>query len=152
MTTRIKNEDLFHLLTGRTPLGINRVFSHQLKKAEISLTKEQWSVMAVLWKEDGVTQQFLADATFRDRAGITRLLDNLERDRLVERRPHEEDRRTNLIFLTKKGKEIEEDVVNVLEETIHSVTENIDDDSIENLRFVFEKINDNIQKLENQEL
>lgn len=144
MTTRIKNEDILHLLTGRTPLNLNRFLSQNLKEAGISLTKEQWSVMAVLWKTDGCTQQVLADATYRGRAGITRLLDNLEKERYIQRRSSETDRRTNLVFLTKKGKDIEKEVVDVVEETIRAMTKNISDKEIKELRDIFEKINKNI--------
>lgn len=147
-TTRFVNEDIIHLLTGRTPMSLSRLFSIYLREADISVTKEQWSILAVLWKKDGVTQQYLADKTFRDRAGITRLLDNLQKAGFVERRPDKEDRRTNCIFLTEKGKAIEEDVVEVLDDVVHSITHNIPDEDIERLREIFDQINQNIQKLE----
>lgn len=129
-------------------MSLSRLFSIYLREADISVTKEQWSILAVLWKKDGVTQQYLADKTFRDRAGITRLLDNLQKAGLVERRPDKEDRRTNCIFLTEKGKAIEEDVVEVLDDVVHSITHNIPDEDIERLREIFDQINQNIQKLE----
>jgi len=147
MTTRIEDEDILHLLTGRTPLNLNRFLSYNLKEAGISLTKEQWSVMAVLWKNDGCTQQVLADATDRGRAGITRLLDNLEKEGFIERRASKADRRANLIFLTKRGIAIEKEVVAVVEETISAITKNISDDEIKRLRIIFEKINKNILEI-----
>lgn len=148
MTTRVKNEDMLHLLTGRTPLGINRLLSYYLKLADIALTREQWSIMAVLWKKDGLTQQMIADKTYRDRPGTTRLLDNLEKEGYVERRPHESDRRTKLIFLTSKGKKIESEVVKALNDTIQTVTKNVSNHQIETLRNTFEQINQNIQEQE----
>lgn len=147
MTTRFEDEDILHLLTGRTPLNLNRFLSQNLKEAGLSLTKEQLSVMAVLWRTDGCSQQVLADATDRGRAGITRLLDNLEKEGLIERHPSQADRRTNLIFLTKKGKVIEKEVVAVVEETISAITKNISDDEIKKLRKIFEKINKNILEI-----
>lgn len=148
MTTRIENEDVFHLLTGRTSLNVNRFLSHNLKEAGISLTREQWSVLAVLWKIDGCTQQMLADATDRGRAGITRLIDNLERDNFVQRRADKNDRRSNLIFLTSKGKQIEQDVVKVLNDTVAAITKDISDEEIKSLREIMERINENILELE----
>ena len=41
MTTRIGNEDILNLLTGRTPLTINRLLGYYLKESGIVLTKEQ---------------------------------------------------------------------------------------------------------------
>ncbi|RQP13871.1 MAG: MarR family transcriptional regulator [Chryseobacterium sp.] len=150
MTTGISNEDILHLLTGRTPQNINRLLGQRLRMANVSLTKEQWSVMAVLWKHDGCTQQQLADTTSRDRPSTTRLLDNLQKEGYIERRPHETDRRTNLIFLTEKGRGIEGQVIEALNETINSITGGVSPEEIDALRNIFKKINDNIQELENQ--
>lgn len=109
--------------------------------------------MAVLWKNDGCTQQVIADATYRDRPGTTRLLDSLEREGYIERRPQKQDRRTNLIFLTRKGKSIERTVVAALNKTIEVATRGISGKQINQLREIFETINNNIQTLElNQQL
>lgn len=151
MTTRFKNEDVLHLLTGRTPLSVNRLLSYYIKESGISLTKEQWSIMAVLWENDGCTQQVLADATYRDRPGITRLVDNLEKEGYIQRKAHPTDRRTNLIYLTKKGKEAEKPVVNALDETIQVATQNLSDKQLNDLRKTLDQIHNNIQEHINQE-
>lgn len=146
MTTRIKNQDIIPLLTGRTPQNINRLLSYFLKKSNIPLTREQWSIMAVLWKNDGCPQQILADATDRDRPGITRLVDNLEKENMVERKPDPNDRRTNLIFLTKKGREIENSVIQALNDTIEIATKGMQDEDLHVMRKAFDQINQNIQE------
>lgn|SRR5690606_13232852 len=148
MTMILKNEDFIHLLTGRTPLNMDRLLSYHLKEEQIPLSREQWSVMAVLWKEDGCTQQRLADVTHRDRPGITRLLDNLQKEGFIERRAHETDRRTNRIFLTAKGKSVQGNVVRALTKTVEAATKNISNAQLSNLRKTFEQINNNIQNLE----
>lgn len=101
--------------------------------------------MAVLWRNDGCTQQAIADATYRDRPGTTRLLDNLQKDGFIERKADKSDRRTNLIYLTQKGKSIEKAVVNALNKTIDVATKGISDQKINTLREIFEQINKNIQ-------
>ena len=52
-----------------------------------------------------MSQQQLCDATFRDKPSITRLVDNLEKLKLVKRNASKEDRRKNLIVL-KNGKNV----------------------------------------------
>lgn len=148
MATKIYKEDVFHLLIGRTPQNLNRFLSHNLKNSGIPMTKEQWSVMAVLWETDGCTQQILADATHRGRAGITRLLDNLEKEGYVKRQPDPNDRRSNLIFLTEKGSAIQQQVVSVLNEIVRAITRNILDEDIRHLRETLSQINSNILELE----
>lgn len=54
--------------------------------------------------KDGVTQQELCNATFKDKPSMTRLIDNMEKQHLVIRVPDKKDRRTNKIHLTENGK------------------------------------------------
>jgi DNA-binding MarR family transcriptional regulator len=68
----------------------------------IGLTRSQWSVLAFLLREDGVQQQRLAELMELTPITMTGLLDRLERDGWVERRPDPADRRAKRIFLTKK--------------------------------------------------
>ena len=58
--------------------------------------------------KDGVTQQELCNATFKDKPSMTRLIDNMERLNLVVRISGKTDRRINLIHLTKTGRDLEE--------------------------------------------
>ena len=79
-----------------------------------------------LWEKDGVTQQELCNATFKDKPSMTRLIDNMERQHLVVRISDKKDRRTNLIHLTKDGKELEEKARIIagqtLKEALHGIT------------------------------
>lgn len=68
----------------------------------IGLTRSQWSVLAFLLREDGVQQQRLAELMELTPITMTGLLDRLERDGWVERRPDPDDRRAKRIFLTEK--------------------------------------------------
>ena len=74
----------------------------------MNLTIEQWSVLYHLWKQDGISQQELCNATFRDKPSITRLVDNLEKLNLVKRVASENDRRINKIYLTKQAQKLQE--------------------------------------------
>ena len=104
----IDNEMLFALLSGKLSSAINRKLYRSFRKINIDITPEQWTVLIFLWEKDGVTQQELCNATFKDKPSMTRLIDNMERQHLVVRISDKKDRRTNLIHLTKDGKELEE--------------------------------------------
>jgi len=147
-TDVLTSENKYDLLAGRVPLLINRFLSQKFKINGIDLTREQWSVLAVLWKKDGCSQQNLADATSRDKPGITRLLDNLVKEGYVQREHHKTDRRTNLIYLTKKGKDIEQSVMRVVNETIDQSTKGLSQEQTLVLRDAFQLIYDNIKKYE----
>ena len=143
----LTNEDKYNLLTGRIPLMINRLLSHNFKGNDIDLSREQWSLMAVLWENDGVSQQVLADLTYRDKPSTTRLIDNLEKQHYVVRRPHATDRRQNLIFLTEKGRSIHPKIMEVMDDTMQLVTEGLSEEQTDTIREAFETIYQNIKRI-----
>ena len=117
---------IFAILNGKVSAAINRKLYQNFRTHNIDLTPEQWTVLLYLWEKDGVTQQELCNATFKDKPSMTRLIDNMERQHLVVRISDKKDRRTNLIHLTKTGKELEEMarfIANkTLKEALHGLT------------------------------
>lgn len=144
--TKLSNENKYNLLMGRVPLLLNRFLVKKFKDNDIYLTREQWSILAVLWKNDGCSQQALAEATYRDKPSITRLIDNLEKEGYVERKADKNDRRLNLIFLTQKGRDIEIPMMKIVNETIDIATTNLTEEQILNIRDSFQLIFENINK------
>ncbi|WP_395050541.1 MarR family winged helix-turn-helix transcriptional regulator [Flavobacterium sp.] len=145
METIFTNENLYSILSGRTHSVFNRALLNNFRKNNISLTKEQWTILGVLWQNDGCSQQTLADKTYRDKPGITRLVDNLEKENLVERRPDAKDRRLNLIFLTPKGKIIEKEVIEIVNQTLEDAIKGIDLENLKIVRDTFLQIYDNLE-------
>ncbi|MDO5636939.1 MAG: MarR family transcriptional regulator [Myroides sp.] len=141
----VSSENKYNLLSGRVALLLNRFLSQQFKSANVSLTREQWSILAVLWKSDGCSQQFIADSTCRDKPSVTRLIDNLVKEGYVIRKNDENDRRLNLIYLTDKGKEIEKDVIAAVDDTINKATKGLSNDQIVIVRDAFQIVYDNIK-------
>ena len=76
-----------------------------LKK--IGLNISLWPTLFALWEEDGLTQTELTNRCNTAHYTTTRLLDTLEKMELVERQPHPTSRRAHLVYLTKKGRELE---------------------------------------------
>jgi DNA-binding MarR family transcriptional regulator len=140
----VSSENKYNLLSGRVPLLLNRFLSQQFKNKGVNLTREQWSVLAVLWKTDGCSQQVIANSTSRDKPSVTRLVDNLVKDGYVIRKNHENDRRLNLIFLTEKGKKVEKDVMEIVDDTIEKATNGLSDDQIVAIRDAFQVVYDNL--------
>jgi DNA-binding MarR family transcriptional regulator len=63
----------------------------------------QWRILAVLHERAGCTMSELADFTTIDRTTLTRALDRMARDRLIERRGDAQDRRSVRLSLTAAG-------------------------------------------------
>ncbi len=100
---QFKKGELYSFITGKASTAIARRLQKKFNSLGLNLTIEQWSVLYHLWKEDGMSQQELCNATFRDKPSITRLVDNLEKLNLVKRVASENDRRINKIYLNKAG-------------------------------------------------
>lgn len=141
----LTEQDRYNLLTGNVPLLFNRFLGQQFKLNNINLTREQWSVLVPLWKQQGCSQQAIADFTHRDKPSITRLIDQLEKEGYVERMSHPTDRRQNLIFLTNKGKEIEEKVMYIVNNVTERATRGLSENQIMEIKNFFQHIQNNIQ-------
>ena len=48
MQSILEYQDFYSLLTGRTPQAFNRVLNKNFRQNGVELTKEQWSILAVL--------------------------------------------------------------------------------------------------------
>ncbi|MDA0322422.1 MAG: MarR family transcriptional regulator [Verrucomicrobia bacterium] len=72
---------------------------------EHDLTEAQFNVLMLLkhQSQDGMTQVGLSDRMFVNRANMTGLIDRMERDGLVRRRPRPGDRRVHVVGLTAGG-------------------------------------------------
>jgi DNA-binding MarR family transcriptional regulator len=116
---QFKKGELYSFITGKASTAIARRLQKNFKQSGLDITIEQWSVLYQLWKQDGQRQQQLCDATFRDKPGITRLVDNLEKLKLVKRVPSKNDRRINLIYLTKEAMQLQEKTMELANQTLN---------------------------------
>lgn len=101
-----KNEpsrDLFlNILSTR--MTFRQAIQRVLKRNKIEITFEMLQVMHCLWITEGVSQQYLAEKTVKDKACLTNLINNLEKKNWVLRREDLSDKRNRLVFLTDEGK------------------------------------------------
>ena len=59
-----KKGELYSFITGKASTAIARRLQKKFNATGLNLTIEQWSVLYHLWKEDGISQQELCNATF----------------------------------------------------------------------------------------
>jgi DNA-binding MarR family transcriptional regulator len=98
-----------------------------------------------LWKQDGISQQELCTASYRDKPSITRLVDNLEKLQLVKRVSSESDRRMNLIYLTGRAQKLQDQTMELANETLLEALEGVAPDRIELCREVLQIVYDNLK-------
>ena len=141
---------LFPVVNGKVSTAFNRLIIRNFKKNGISITPEQWTVLAYLWQKDGVTQQNLCEYTYKDKPSMTRLIDNLVKQGLVYRETSREDRRANFIHLTTVGKDLEANAQLAVQETVRIALDSIDSEGIERVKnvltLIFHNINNTLEK------
>lgn len=140
-----KKGELYSFVTGKASTAIARRLQKKFNAAGLNLTIEQWSVLYHLWKQEGISQQELCNATFRDKPSITRLVDNLEKLKLVKRVSSREDRRMNLIYLTAEARKLEMDSMVLAEETLNEALESVPADQVEICKQVLQIVYDNLK-------
>ena len=141
---QFKKGELYSFITGKASTAIARRLQKNFKQSGVDITVEQWSVLYHLWKEEGRSQQQLCDATFRDKPGITRLVDNLEKLRLVKRVPSKSDRRINLIYLTKEAKNLQEKTMELANQTLNEALSGVTNGQIEIAKEVLQTVYNNL--------
>jgi DNA-binding MarR family transcriptional regulator len=131
---------IFAILNGKVSAAINRKLYRNFRQGGLEITPEQWTVLIYLWEKDGVTQQELCNATFKDKPSMTRLIDNMEKVHLVVRISDKNDRRTNLIHLTRTGKELEKRARVIANETLREALQDITIKELEVSQEVLRKV------------
>jgi DNA-binding MarR family transcriptional regulator len=139
-----KKGELYSFISGKASTAIARCLQKKFNARGLNLTIEQWSVLYHLWKQDGLSQQDLCNATFRDKPSITRLIDNLEKLNLVKRVPDESDRRINKVFLTRAAQKLEEQTMQMAEETLNEALEGVPAEQVELCKQVLQQVYNNL--------
>jgi len=81
------------------------------------VTVAQWTVLSRLYEGSDHTPAKLAEYLNLNRSAITRLLDRLEKKKLVQRIVSAQDKRSVGVSLTKKGREMIPNLIHISRET-----------------------------------
>ncbi|MBA4197925.1 MAG: MarR family transcriptional regulator [Chitinophaga sp.] len=143
--SHFKRGELYSVINAMASTAVARRMQKNFRDAGLEITIEQWSILYHLWKEDGLSQQDLCNRTYRDKPSITRLIDNLEKIKLVKRTADKDDKRKNLIFLTDAAKELQQTTIELANQTMDEALIGIAKDEIETVKNVLQKVYDNLQ-------
>ncbi len=116
--------------------GLRRAF--QAKGLDV--TPEQWSVLGSLWEREGVHQSRLAEKTEKDRHNITRILDLMEKRRLIQRKADRNDKRCQRIYLTEAGKELELELIPIAADFLDQAFDRLTDKDVSALKRILGQI------------
>ena len=143
---QFKRGELYSVINGMASTAVARRLQKSFRNAGLEITIEQWSILYHLWKEDCLSQQELCNRTFRDKPSITRLIDNLEKLHLVTRVASATDRRINLVCLTDAARNIQQQTIDLANQTMNEALVGITKEETEVVKKVFQQVYDNLMK------
>lgn len=114
-------------LIAKIALHIKAELNNAFQESGVNITSEQWGVLKCLWQEEGISQSELAEKVNKDKASVTRILDIMQKNKLIKRCDDERDRRSYRIYLTKEGKSLEGKLKPVVQATNQRVYRNLNE-------------------------
>jgi len=137
--------DQFPFAVARVTRRWRKMLDERLK--DLGVTQARWSTMVYLEKGgEGLTQRELASLMAIENPTLVRLLDSLEQQGLIERRPCPNDRRARRLHLTNAGRAFMDDLSERAEVLREQMLDGISDEEIECTVKVFHKILENAEK------
>ena len=119
---------------------------------DLGVTQARWSTLVALHRGgEGVTQRELAELMSIENPTLVRLLDNLEEQSLIERRPCEKDRRARRLHLTDKGEEFMAQLDRRAEGLRDQLLDGISDDELDTCLRVFDRVLANAEEVNRED-
>ncbi len=95
------------------------------------IAAEEWAALLMLWRKDGLSPSEIADATTRDRATTTRLLERMEKKGLIARNTGQTDGRRVVVSLTDHGHSIKNTLVTIALTFVAEITETVSQEDLD---------------------
>lgn len=95
-------ENSLGFIVNNVAKSFQKVFDSELRE-NVGVSLSMWRVVVALVMQSGLTQKEIADKVGVEGATLVPLLDKMEKEGLLKRRPSSKDRRVNQIFLTSKA-------------------------------------------------
>jgi DNA-binding MarR family transcriptional regulator len=137
-------ETSFGRILGMAHTAMVRHLGKLLKEKGLPVTPEQLRVLTHLWNQDGIPQSNLAACSDRNKANVTRIVDILEREGILERRDDPCDRRVFRIYLTDYGRSLKKSTAECAEKAIEDALAGISVEEKAQCAGVLQKIHQNL--------
>ena len=98
---------------------------------QFGISKAQWAVLVRIDRHEGLKQSELAEMLNLQPISLTRVLDRLAENGLIERRPDPNDRRANQLFLMPKARPLLDQLSGLATDMMKTVLEGLNAKTIE---------------------
>lgn len=111
----------------------------------LGISRAQWTVLVRLERTEGLKQSELAEILDLQPISLTRLLDRLDENGLIERRADPNDRRVNRLYLKPAARPLLDKLATLSESLMGTVLEGIEPESMERMLHDLKLIKDNLR-------
>jgi MarR family transcriptional regulator for hemolysin len=112
---------------------------------QFGISRAQWAVLVRIDRNEGLKQTELADILDLQPISLTRLLDRLAENGLIERRADPNDRRANRLYLTPAAKPLLDQLADLGADMMETVLGGISTASIERMLKELGAVKDNLR-------
>lgn len=116
------------------------------KENNFSITLEQFGILCILNRDNGIYQRQLAKMSLKDRPNITRLIDILEEKGFVYRETDPNNKRIYKVFITENGKKQVEQIRPFLMNLHNKAINKISDEQHDSLKAILGQICENLDE------
>jgi DNA-binding MarR family transcriptional regulator len=117
---------------------IHRYYEEKL--AQFKITPAQFYVLSALWDKDEIKFKDLAKRLDMDGATLTGVLDRMEKRDFIQRNEDTRDRRSVLVCLTSKSKEIRPQMIEIARDLDAEFRKNVDEKDYNKLLNVLDQL------------
>ena len=143
--TDFKLENSFGYLINLSAQRLKYELHQTFQERGYDVTPEQWVVLNRLWGQDGLSQVELAERTYKDKPSTTRILNLLEKKKLVTRRPDENDGRVLRVHLTGSGWEIREKLVSCADAVLQKASRDFTKEEVNQFKLLLNRLLTNLE-------
>ncbi|MDO9411549.1 MAG: MarR family transcriptional regulator [Pseudolabrys sp.] len=121
-----------------------RTYADQ-RAREHGISRAQWTVLMRIDRTEGLKQSELADILDLQPISLTRLLDRLAENGLIERRPDPNDRRANRLYLLPAARPMLDELAGIGTDMMKTVLEGLDTKAVERMLGELDLVKDNLR-------
>jgi DNA-binding MarR family transcriptional regulator len=136
-------EMLPYLMT-RVTARTNQLWVRQLR--DHGLTIGRWQVLNVLSAYDGSRIGTIADLSGGEQAAVSRVIDQMERDDLVKRRPSLNDSRAVEVWITQLGRDTYDELMPEAKAFVKRMVRTLSDTEIKQMTSLLERLFSDLQE------
>jgi DNA-binding MarR family transcriptional regulator len=136
-------EMLPYLMT-RVTARTNQLWVRQLR--DHGLTIGRWQVLNVLSAYDGSRIGTIADLSGGEQAAVSRVIDQMERDDLVKRRPSLNDSRAVEVWITQLGRDTYAELMPEAKAFVKRMVRTLSDTEIKQMTSLLERLFSDLQE------